>query len=111
MALYLGTNKVKINLNDIVYRLNIFHTPSNKQDIVLMSSDNYVLKDSYGLYLLPKSEINGMTLLTRDNYILKDSNGLYLLTKRDINGVALLTNDNHILKDINGLYLTTNKEE
>lgn len=51
MALYLGNQKVRLNLNGIAYKLNIFSMSSNIKGPVLLSSDNYILKDSNGLYL------------------------------------------------------------
>lgn len=52
MALYLGNNeKLKININNIAYYLNIL----SLKPVTLSSSDGYVLKDSNGLYLTVKS--------------------------------------------------------
>lgn len=57
MALYLGSSgKQKIVLDGNVYYLNLF--------------TNIVIT-------------NGDTLISLDNYILKDSNGLYLTVKED----------------------------
>lgn len=49
MALYLGSNKVKLNLDSITYYLNYFPNINN----YLLSSNNYILTDSTGLYLIP----------------------------------------------------------
>lgn len=54
MALYLGSEKKKINLNNIKYYLNFFNTAPITNGAVLKSSDNYILKDSDGLYLTVK---------------------------------------------------------
>lgn len=55
MALYLGSSdKLKINLDNAVYCLNIFSTIPILNGIKLLSSDNYILKDSNGLYLTLK---------------------------------------------------------
>lgn len=55
MALYLGSSeKLKINLNGIIYNLNIFSAESIINGIRLLSSEGYILKDSNGLYLLVK---------------------------------------------------------
>lgn len=54
MALYLGNNKVKINLNGILFDLHISETAPVITGIKLLSSDNYVLKDSNGLYITVK---------------------------------------------------------
>jgi hypothetical protein len=53
MALYLGsTGKRKVILNDVVYCLNA-SMMSPIVDNILLSSDNYILKDSNGIYLIP----------------------------------------------------------
>ena len=54
MALYLGNEKVKINLDNIVYCLNIPTTTISANYASLLSSDNYVLKDANGIYLTVK---------------------------------------------------------
>ena len=54
MALYLGNNKVKINLNNTIYRLNLYSTSIITNGIILLSSDDYILKDLNGLYLTSK---------------------------------------------------------
>ena len=54
MALFLGNDKVKINLNNVVYCLNLFSEELILNGIMLLSSDNYILKDSNGVYLTAK---------------------------------------------------------
>lgn len=57
MALYLGNSeKLKINLNSVVYYLNFFSTTPITNGIRLLSSDEYILKDSNNLYLTFKEE-------------------------------------------------------
>ena len=56
MTLYLGNDKVKISLNGIVYAINTISLLSIIEDIVLSSSDDYILKDYNGCYLLAKEE-------------------------------------------------------
>lgn len=52
MALYLGSSEeLKVNLNGVVYRFNLFSTTPITNFIRLLSSDNYTLQDSNGLYL------------------------------------------------------------
>lgn len=51
MALYLGSNQVKINLNGVSYYLNFFSTTPITNGIRLLSSEIFILKDSNGLYL------------------------------------------------------------
>ena len=54
MALYLGSSeKQKIILNGATYLLNMF-TQTIDDGIRLLSSDDYILRDSNGLYLKPK---------------------------------------------------------
>lgn len=55
MALYLGNSeKLKINLDGVVYDLNLFSTTPITDGIRLLSLENYILKDSNGLYLVAK---------------------------------------------------------
>lgn len=82
MALYLGRGKIKISFGDNrSYRLNIPSLVSVINRARLWSSDNYILKDSNGIYLIPKNSMvtNGYPLLSEDGYILKDKNDLYLI--------------------------------
>lgn len=80
MPLYLGSDKVKINLGGIVYNLNILSSTRSKN--ALLSSDGFTLRDSMGIYLIPKQYANiENELLSSDGFILKDSNNLYLIYK------------------------------
>jgi hypothetical protein len=55
MALYLGNSeKLKININNAIYYLNLFSTTPITNGVRLLSSENYILKDSNGLYLTSK---------------------------------------------------------
>lgn len=56
MALYLGSDnkKLKAILNGQIIRLNVFSTNIITNGIKLLSSDNYILKDSNNLYLTAK---------------------------------------------------------
>ncbi len=57
MALYLGGNKVKIILDNIVYNMNIHSVlPTIDNEVLVASSDDYILQDVNGLYLAPKKE-------------------------------------------------------
>lgn len=53
MGLYLGSGNqsLKIILNGVVYKLNLYSTAPLTNGIVLISSDNYILKDSNNQYL------------------------------------------------------------
>lgn len=57
MALYLGSDKIKININGIVYNLNLFSS-SNPivNGVILLSSDDYILKDSNNLFVTAKED-------------------------------------------------------
>lgn len=55
MALYLGSSdKQKIVLDGNTYFLNLFSKILITNGDVLLSSDNYILKDSNGLFLTVK---------------------------------------------------------
>lgn len=54
MALYLGNDKVKVNLNGVAYCLNLFSETAILNGIRLLSSEGYILKDSNGLFLTAK---------------------------------------------------------
>lgn len=54
MALYLGGEKVQINLDGVVYYLNLYSTTPITNGIRLLTFENYILKDSNGLYLTTK---------------------------------------------------------
>ena len=54
MGLYLGKDKVKINLNGKAYNINLIANLFIPKGVKLLSSDGYILKDSNGLYLIPK---------------------------------------------------------
>jgi hypothetical protein len=54
MALYLGNNKVKININNTTCSLQLFSKTPITNGIKLLSLDKYILKDSNGLYLTVK---------------------------------------------------------
>jgi hypothetical protein len=55
MALYLGSSdKLKININNVAYYLNLFSKIPITNGIRLLSSEGDTLKDSNGLYLTTK---------------------------------------------------------
>ena len=56
MALYLGNDKVKININDITYSMKLFSETLILNGIRLLSSEGYILKDANGLYLTAKED-------------------------------------------------------
>lgn len=53
MKLYLSEKKYKVNINGNIY---CFRSPSDYVEnlIRMLSSEGYILKDSNGLYLIPK---------------------------------------------------------
>ena len=86
MALYLGRDRVNINLGGILYRLNLLSNMPIYDGVKLLSSDGYILQDSTGLYLVPMDYIEPIldsVLLSSDGYILQDSTGLYLVYKEE----------------------------
>ena len=54
MALYLGSDKVKVNLNGVEYYLNLLPKIIITNNDMLLSSDNYILTDINGLILTVK---------------------------------------------------------
>lgn len=54
MALYLGKEKLKVNLNGVVYSLSLFSENPILNGIMLLSSEGYILRDSNSLYLTTK---------------------------------------------------------
>ena len=56
MALYLGSDKIQIYLDGILYKLNLYSEKPITNGILLLSSDGYVLKDVNELYLTTKKE-------------------------------------------------------
>lgn len=56
MGLYLGNNQIKIHLNGDKCSLNLFSETPITNGVVLLSSDNYILKDINGLYVTAKED-------------------------------------------------------
>jgi hypothetical protein len=58
MALYVGTSKVKITADTKYFKLKSIVPSSSPvtNGVKLVSSDNHILKDSKGLYLLAKED-------------------------------------------------------
>lgn len=55
MALYLGnSDKLKIYSNNVLYNFNFYSEAPITNGIRLLSSENYILRDSNGLYLTVK---------------------------------------------------------
>lgn len=54
MPLYLGNEKVEINLDGNSCKLNLYSSTPIVDVVRMLSSDGYVLKDSNGLYIIPK---------------------------------------------------------
>lgn len=85
MALYLGYNKIKVNINGTVHCLNLFSNDPILNGIALLSSDDYFLQGSEGTYLVVDDSLaadsNSVKLLLLNDYALKESNGLYLVYK------------------------------
>ena len=56
MAVYLGGEKLQINLNGVVCYLNLYSETPITNGIRLLSLENYTLKDANGLYLTIKED-------------------------------------------------------
>lgn len=56
MALSLGNDKVKIYLDGILYKLNLYSATPITNGIVLLSADEYILKDLNGLFITTEME-------------------------------------------------------
>lgn len=56
MALYLGSEKVKINLSGIEYALNIFSEKPIVNGVLMLTSEGYILTDADGVYITLKED-------------------------------------------------------
>ena len=57
MALYLGSNKnLKVIIDGVLFSAKMGFPQQQISDIMLLSSDGYILKDSNYLYLTVKEE-------------------------------------------------------
>lgn len=90
MALYLGNSeRQKVILDGNTFYLNLYSTTPIINGIRLLSSDNYILKGSNELYLIPKDSpyqsvmLDGIPLLSSERYFLNDLNELYMTIKED----------------------------
>lgn len=104
MSIYFGSNKIKLNLGDMRYHLNLI--PPVRNNNCLITIDNKTLLDSNNLILIPKQEDNNSTyLLSSDNKILLDANHLNLVPKQENNPIIdnntyLLSSQGEILYDL-----------
>lgn len=83
MAMYLGGTKCNIVLGNIIYDIKLHFSTPIINSAFLLSSDNYVLQDCAGIYLIPDDDfvVNNTLLLLKDGCVLKDKNHLYLTIK------------------------------
>lgn len=78
MALYLGNSeKLQVILHGVVYNLNIQSAFNIIKNIILKSSEGYILKDA-NKYILT-TYANNIGLLYSDDCILTDANGYMLI--------------------------------
>ena len=56
MSLYIGKEKRKINLNGITYIVQLISQTPIVNNVMLLSSEGYILKDSNELYLTVKED-------------------------------------------------------
>lgn len=54
MGVFFGSKKYKLNLGEVRYTPNVILKDPSKISGRLISSDNYILKDSNGLYITVK---------------------------------------------------------
>lgn len=52
MTLHLGSEKVKLNFDNTIHRLNIYHSTSSVEGARLLTSDGYTLTDSNNAVLI-----------------------------------------------------------
>ena len=57
MQVYLGSTKVRVNLNGILYNLNYHSRLPATVGVKLLTSDGYLLTDSNGVIITTKEEI------------------------------------------------------
>jgi hypothetical protein len=83
MAVYVGGTKCNAILGNVIYNMNLYISDPIANGIFLLSSDDYLLKDSMGLCLIPKDAfmVEGGILLLKDGCVLKDKNNSYLTIK------------------------------
>lgn len=66
MALHLGNSEeLKIYINGVRYKLNLYSEKLITNGDVLLSSDNFILQDVNGLYLTVQS--NNLYLTTKES--------------------------------------------
>lgn len=56
MFLYLNDNKVQINIDGILYNINVSSDQTFVEGIVLLTSEGLILKDIRDLYLTAEEE-------------------------------------------------------
>lgn len=76
MAVYLGTKRVKFNLDYVLYK------PATYVEL-LVSNDSFALADSSGVLLAPKAVVEVAVLKNSDSEILFDSKGRQLFVQSD----------------------------
>ena len=54
MGVFFGSKKYKLNLGEVRYTPNVILKDPSKISGILITSDNYTLKDSNGLYITAK---------------------------------------------------------
>ena len=52
MALYLGSTRVQITLDNVVYNVNSYSEKYITNSILLLSADDYTLQDLDGIYIV-----------------------------------------------------------
>jgi hypothetical protein len=79
MAIYFGNQRTpqKIHFGKVLSKFEMFTSES----MYLLSSDNKVLQDNEGKYIVSKDAIviNNNRLLSSDGYVLQDIDGVYII--------------------------------
>ena len=76
MAVYLGTERVKFNLDYVLYK------PATYVEL-LVSNDSFALADSSGVFLIPKAVTEVAALKTLNSEVIFDSSGKQLFVQSD----------------------------
>lgn len=114
MAVYIGGKKRRPHIEGAAQKTNIYSPDPITNGIMLVTSDGYTLRDSSRSYLTPEPPLDlEDELMSSDERILRDANGLYLISYLPLTfgGDPLLSSEGDLLKDKHSLYLVVEKGE
>ena len=111
MAIYVGGTKCKLTVDNVAHKMHVYSFNPITNGIRLLSSDNYILADSKGIYITIKdNETYHVKLLSPDDCILGDANGVSVIAYDfSDSDMHMSTIDDYILQDTDNLYITTRK--